>query len=138
MTGMNKPKALLIILIAIIWQPFTAAPVHAESDGVAADFETITPGNTPTGFSVSKIAPVKDARAGLRAQAALVSVETNSITFCINGIAPTQTSGSAVCHRMDAGQSYMVRGEENVAKFLCIDRVSGNTATVRATYFFER
>lgn len=124
------------LLLLLLLCPFVAQAGLEQYEPV--DFETITPGNTPTGFSAAKIAPTKDAWAGKKAQAALITVEDNSIVFCFSGIAPTQSSGTGICHRIDPGQSYVIPSQSAVEKFLCIDRTAGSPAKVRATYFFER
>jgi hypothetical protein len=102
------------------------------------DHETITPGDTPPGFSAAKIVPTTGEWAGKRAQAALISVEDNSITFCFSGATPTQSSGTGICHKLDPGQSWVLPSQPAVEKFLCIARTTGSPATVRATFFFRR
>lgn len=116
-------------LLAILWSGLGLA------SGVAVDFEALVPGNTATGITASKLTG-SGIWANQQASAALVSVESNSINFCIDGSSPTASAGTNLCHRLDAGQSLMVQGPQNVRNFLCIDRVSGSTATVKITIYF--
>jgi len=108
--------------------------VSAWAAGSAVYQETITPGNTATGFA-SNLNPSTGTFAHQYASAALITVEGNSMRFCMDGTVPTQGS-SGVCHTMAAGQSYYIRGGANVRNFRCIDYTSGQASTVRATIFF--
>jgi hypothetical protein len=120
----------LLLLAALFFCP----PVFAS--GAAVDHETITPGNTATGFTGSKIAKTTGTWAYQSAQSALITVEDNAINFTEDGTTPTQTGGTNVGHQMAAGSSYKVRGAANVANFRCIDRTAGSAAKVKATYYY--
>ncbi len=121
---------LFFILCAMCWAAATFAA------GVAIDSEAITPGNAATGFTTSKISKSTGTWTGQRATGAFITVEDNSINFTLDGSTPTQTGGTNVGHRLDAGQSRYIAGAQNVANFRCIDRTAGSAATVKATYFY--
>jgi hypothetical protein len=103
------------------------------SDGEAKRFESLT-SITTAAIGVFTAANVE--YQGKIAQAVLITVETASIRFCIDGTTPTTTAVSAVGHKMDAGQSYVVRGQNSIRKFSCINEVAANGAVVNCTYFF--
>lgn len=105
-------------------------------DGQAQGHELITPGNTATGITASLLQPTSGAFAGLQAESALITVEDNTIHFTLDGTPPTAESGTDLGHQMDAGQSYVIRGINNLKNFLCIDRVSGSNGVVKVTVFF--
>ena len=68
-------------------------------------------------------------------KAALITVETAAINFTLDGTLPTATSGTNYGHKMDAGQSYVIRGYKNIRKFKCINAVASNGAIVKYTLF---
>ena len=69
-------------------------------------------------------------------KAALITAETAAINFTIDGTIPTLAAGTNVGHNMSAGQSYVVRGYQNIRKFQCINSANGNNAVVKYTLFF--
>lgn len=99
--------------------------------------ETLTPGDTATGITAAIIQPTaSDMFKNIHAQGALITVESNTINFCIDGTTPTAAAGTNAGHQMDAGQSYMIESPYGVAKFKCIDRISGSASKVKVTTFF--
>lgn len=103
---------------------------------ISADFtstgETITATSTGTVnieqnfISILTKAPAK---------AALITVETAAIKFALSGTKPTATAGTNYIHQMDAGQSYVIRGWQNIKNFKCINAVASNGAIVKYTLF---
>lgn len=106
-----------------------------EIPGAVGGYEKITPGATATGISSSLLNPNTSPQVDNPAVAALVTVESNAINFTLDGTTPTNTSGGSVGHKLDADQSFMIRGKEAVQNFECIDRVSGSNAAVKVTVF---
>jgi len=104
--------------------------------GHAAYHEKITTGSA-IGFTSAKIAPTTGVGAGLRAYAALITVETADIRFTLEGTTPviTATDGG-VGHVLAKDQSYVIEGYDNVANFKCINAADASGAIVRATYYF--
>ena len=98
--------------------------------------ETLTPGNTATGITSTVILPTSGDFIAIHAIGALITVESNSINFCIDGSTPTAAAGTNVGHQMNAGQSYYIEDQRGVVKFKCIDRVSGSASKVKVTTFF--
>lgn len=98
--------------------------------------ETLTPGDTATGITAAIIKPTSDSFSGIYAIGALITVESNTINFCIDGSTPSAAAGTNLGHKMDAGQSYYVEDQRGVANFKCIDRVSGSASKVKVTTFF--
>lgn len=105
-------------------------------DGEAHGHEALAPGDTPVGITAVYLQPTSGKFKGLQAQAALITVEDNSMHFTIDGTTPTAHAGTDVGHQMDAGQSYVIRGIISLKNFLCIDRVSGSTSKVKVTVLF--
>lgn len=88
-------------------------------------FETITVSSTALGFTTATAFPT-----GLPpADAAFVSVETDSIRYRVDGLNPTDTVG----HLVASGGSFWVYGTLNCRKLRMI-RVT-NDATIRVTYY---
>lgn len=102
------------------------------SDGEPRAFETITTAAS-TGFTASYLN--YSTAANLPIKAALITVETASIRFTLDGTTPTTTAGGAVGHLMTAAQNYVVRGYENCRNFRCIN-AAGSSPTVKCTYFY--
>lgn len=103
--------------------------------GDAGTPETITPGDTATGISATiynqTIHGVKKLAIG-----ALLTCEDNTAKITFDGTAPTATAGTDVGHEFASGESYVIRGTENVKNFLCIDNVSGSASKIQVTPFF--
>lgn len=100
-------------------------------DGEAKAYESIATtasiGFTSTYYSYGNL-PCK---------AALITVETADIRFTLDGTTPVVTAtGGGVGHLMVSGQSYVVRGWENIRQFRCINAVGSSGAVVRATFFY--
>ena len=102
-------------------------------DGECKSYESITTaaviGFTASNFNLAanQYRPMK---------AALITVETAAIRFTMDGTAPTTTAGGAVGHLVSAGQSFLVRGWENIRQFKCINEVGSSGAVVKASYFY--
>jgi hypothetical protein len=69
-------------------------------------------------------------------KAALITVETASINFTLNGSVPTVTAGTNFGLTMTAGQSYVIRGAVNVRKFACINSIAASGAIMKYELFF--
>ena len=104
-------------------------------DGVAAYYEKIATASA-TGPTSAKIAPTTGNFAGVKARAALISVETADIRFTIDGTTPTTTATTGVGHLLVTGSSWEVLGEANVANFKAINAVGSSGAVVHLTYLF--
>ena len=74
---------------------------------------------------------------GAQMKAALITVETADIRFTMDGTTPVVTAtGGGVGHLMVSGQSYVVRGWENIRNFRCINAVASSGAVVRCSFFY--
>lgn len=104
--------------------------------GVAGGFETLATTTSSIGFTSAKIAPTTGNFAGMRARAAIISVETADIRFTIDGTTPTVTAGTGAGHLLTKGGSYELDGEQNVENFRCINAVASSGAVVKCTYLF--
>lgn len=107
-----------------------------DTPGDAGTMETITPGDTATGITKTIRHPISGVGANTEATGALLSVEDNTINFSIDGTTPTNKAGTNVGHKMDANQSYVIRGVQAVKDFKCVDRVSSSAGVVKVTPFF--
>lgn len=99
--------------------------VIREELGNATGHEALAP-TSVTGITTTLITPTSGSFKDIRAVAALITVETNPMRFMIHGSNPSATTG----HKMDAGQSYVIMGEQNVANFRCIDTATGASAVM--------
>ncbi len=70
-----------------------------------------------------------------RPEMAVITVETAAVRFTIDGTTPTATAGTAVGHIAYAGDVITLKGEQEIAKFLAINEVAGNGASLRLTYY---
>lgn len=96
-------------------------------------------GETWTGTSTGTVATAQ-APIGLKVQgpakAALITVETASISFTLDGTNPTASAGTNFGHQMAASQSYVVAGWNNIANFKCINTVNASGAIVKYSLFY--
>ena len=104
--------------------------------GDAGSVESIAPADTATGLAVATRHPTSGIYKGMTAKGMLVTCEDQTVNFTMNGTAPTAKAGTNVGHELAAGQSIVIRGQESIRNFLCIDRVSGSTGTIKVTCYF--
>ncbi len=83
--------------------------------------ESVTVGATAVGITTTATTNVLPA-------AALITVETASIRYCVDGTAAT----SSVGHRADAGDVIELSNRDEVTKFSAI-RKDGTDATIKVT-----
>ena len=76
--------------------------------------------------------PTTGTYAGKQAEQVLIRVEVASIRFWLGGATPTTSAGVL----MDAGDSYLITGAEDVKNFLCINAVGASGALVSLIPFF--
>lgn len=112
--------------------------VH-EDLGVAATEDSVTPGDTAAGFTAAKIKPTTGIFAGKRAESALIICEDNTVKYTISGTTPTKKAGTNIGLPLQANESYVIRGVENVKNFLVVDDVSGggSPGIIKAFLFFR-
>jgi hypothetical protein len=103
----------------------------AATFGDAYDYENITPGDSSTGITASKLLSSE----GLPPKAALIQATDNTIHFTLHGTAPTAAAGTNVGLELAAGQSYLIEGFDNITNFRCIDAVSGSAGIVKVQLF---
>lgn len=96
--------------------------------------ETLT-GTVSTG-TVAIIQDLIPLITSVQPKAALITVKTAAIQFTLSGVTPTVTGGTNHGHQMDAGQSYVIRGYNNIRKFKCINAVNANGAIVEYSLLF--
>jgi len=105
------------------------------NDGKCKSYEKIGTTTSSIGFTTAKIA-LTTGDSYKEAKSALITVETASIRFTMDGTTPTVTEGTGAGHILDVGQSYVVRGVEAVRNFRCINAVASSGASVKSSYFF--
>jgi|WetSurMetagenome_2_1015567.scaffolds.fasta_scaffold323955_2 hypothetical protein len=108
--------------------------VSAQSAG---SYETITPGNTPTGFTAAKIAPTSGPYSGKKAIKAQCIVLTNTANWTVDGTTPTQTGGTNVGMPTIANMTVEVYGYADINRFRAIDATASSASTLHCTYYFE-
>ena len=106
-------------------------PIQVNSpEGDCLAYEKLTT-ETAVGFTESKYR-VK----GQTAQAALITVETAAIRFTMDGTTPVVTGVSEAGHKMDVGQSFVIRGYKSITQFKCINETASNGAKVFCSFYF--
>ena len=107
------------------------------SNGEARGYDTFTSITAATSFTAAKISPSADAgTVGNKCRAVLITVESGSINFTIDGTTPTATAGTNIGHTLNAGDSMVISSFENVKRFLMINSEDSNGVVVKATYMF--
>jgi hypothetical protein len=104
--------------------------------GDAGATETLTPGDTVTGISASVYKLASGFMEGRQAIGALITCEGNSANITFDGTDPSAAAATNVGHSFDAGDSYVLRGVQNVLNFKCIDRASGSASKIKVTTYF--
>jgi hypothetical protein len=136
-------KSRLILLLTVMglvftplaWGQYQYSQVF-DNEGVAAQYETLTP-VASTSFTSTKVCVDASGSGKVCAKAALISVETGGVRFTMEGTTPVVTAtGGGVGHLLASGDSYVVRGFENVKNFKCIQAVTATGGIVRVTYFY--
>jgi hypothetical protein len=89
---------------------------------------TIAWATTTDGTSIYNIVSDYD---GLAAKETLIVVETNSIRYRVDGVAPAASVGQI----LTAGQSILIQGIGNLRKFRCIDTAAGASSVSVHVYF---
>jgi hypothetical protein len=103
--------------------------------GDAGAIEDITPGNTSTGIAATVYRQAIHGAVKL-ATGALVTCEDETANIAFDGTAVTAAAGTNYGHAFAAGESYVLRGINNVKNFRCIDRVASSASTIKVTPFF--
>ena len=106
-----------------------------EDLGDCVSYETISPGDTATGFTASNIVPTSGDYKGMNAKAVLIRAEDQDMNFSIHGTDPTASAGTNVGIKLKEDDSYVIRNTVNIKNFKIIDRVSGTTGTCKAFFF---
>ena len=104
--------------------------------GSARDYITITT-NTAAQFipTVMLNYPSIEGLMGLRAKAALITIESGSINFTMDGTTPTTTATTNIGHTLVSNDSILVTDWENVKRFQWINSVSSSGVIVKITTF---
>lgn len=100
-------------------------------EGDCRTYEKLSSITASTGFTAAKLL-----YKGRIAQAVLITVETAAIRFTMDGTTPVVTGASEAGHKIDAGQSFVVRGHESIRNFRCINESASNGAKVFCSYYF--
>jgi hypothetical protein len=118
----------------VAWGQYQYSQVF-DYEGVASQYEALTP-TASTTFTSSKVCSTASGGGTVCAKAALISVETGGIRFTLDGTTPTTTASTAVGHLIASGDSYVVRGYENIKNFKCIQAVTATGGVVKVTFFY--
>ena len=97
--------------------------------------ETLT-GGTSTGTVAIAEALIPNIAAGLSPKMALISVETYSMRWTIDGTNPTLTAGTSFGHLTVSGAGIEVRGYGNVRNFKCVNAVSGENSVIKYSLLY--
>jgi len=109
-------------------------PAVTDVPGIAGGYETM---NSGAGMIARGLVnPSSGQFNNNRACAAMITIEDYSVHFTTDGTTPTTAATTNVGHRMDAGESTMIRGISEVNNFEYVDRVAGSNATVKVTVYY--
>ncbi len=107
-------------------------PTHYECMG----FEQITVADTAVGLTQTEFKP-KDVNRRA-AHCAVITLEgtagTNDIRWTVDGTTPTLDAGTAVGHKLVAGQELVIQGLGNLVAFRAI-RAGGTSGKISVSYF---
>jgi hypothetical protein len=81
-------------------------------------------------------APIKLERQNPNPKTLLISVETASIHVSLGGTLVTATAGTNHGITLTAGQSWVIRGKQNIRNFQCINEVNANGAVLKYTLYY--
>jgi len=95
--------------------------------------ETLTGTSTGTVVIYQDLVPLLTSG---HAKAALITVEVAAIRFTTSGHLAGTLAASAVGHVMDSGQSYVVRGWNNIKNFSAINNVNANSAVLHYSLYY--
>lgn len=107
-------------------------------------FVTDIPGEASSG-KYEKLAPTAstgitpallNSNSNGQAKGALISIETNSINYTLDGTAPTASDGTNVGHEALATTTLVIRGINNLKQFKMINRLAANPSVVKVTPLF--
>jgi hypothetical protein len=101
-----------------------------EELGDAGNYETVTP-TSSTGVTTSFYND-----SSRQAKTILVTVETNTVTFTMDGTTPTNAAGTNAGHYLLAGESIIIKGINNIRAFRCVDTVAAAAGVVKITVFY--
>lgn len=100
-------------------------------EGDCLAYEKLSSLTAATAFTAAK-ATYK----GKIAQSVLITVETAAIRFTMDGTTPVVTGGTEAGHKIESGQSFVVRGYKSITNFQCINETAGNGAKVFCSFYF--
>lgn len=106
------------------------------SDGECGGYEKLSTITSSIGFTAAKVEPTSGVYRGRIAKAVLITVETASIRFTMDTTTPVVTGASEAGSKIDAGQSYVVRGHRTIRNFRCINETASNGAKVFCHFFY--
>lgn len=136
---MKSRMILLVMVLGLVFSPCAWGqyqyPTVFDVEGEAVDHPDITP-VTSTTFTASSVCVEASGGGKKCAKAALISVETGAIRFTLGGTTPTVTSGTAKGHLLNVGDSYVIRGYENVQRAKFIQAVTATGGVLKVTLFF--
>ena len=69
-------------------------------------------------------------------KAALIVAEGFAVNFTLCGSVPTVSAGTNYGTTISAGQSYVIRGYNNIRRFSCINSVASSGALLKTTLFY--
>lgn len=102
-------------------------------DGAPGAYEAITPGNTATGITASKLE-----YKGLQAVGAIVKIEANTLNVAIDGGTATNAAGTNYGTKLVANDTIVLRSIEALKNFNCVDDVASSAGIAKVTIFFRR
>jgi len=104
-----------------------------EDLGIAQGWEKLSP-TASTGITAALIEPTSGKMKGMKAKAALISVETNPIRIRLDGGTTAPTAANGV--QLKADTYFTIVNLENIKNFRCIDVSAEAASAVHVQLFF--
>jgi len=135
-------KRLILTITLIIGLFVIPLGVQAVSDVFAIYGEpvyegTISDTTSSVGFSSSYLSTTDGSGRTIFPKAALIVVETATITFTVAGTTPTIAAGTNVGIQLASGGSWVIRGANAVRNFRCINTVASSGAKLKYIIFIN-
>ncbi len=134
---MKSRLILLLMVLGLVFTPLAWGQQEVyDLEGISSQEELLSTTLTAAvGFTSSKVC-VDASGGGTRcAKSALISVKTAGVN-CSYVETPTVSTDTDMGHTLNAGDSFFVRGAENVKSFKCINLTASNGAKVFVTLFY--
>ena len=135
-------KKLFSIVLALMLPTLAYAGDVFDIEGVAGASEKLSTTLTASvGFTAATYTKTggtlcREVGTTCTPRAALISVETAAVRCTFDTTTAAVTGASQTGHLLNAGDSYVIRGNTNITQTRCINAVASNGAVIMVTYYY--